>query len=34
MKKQTEQKRLYKLKVEEFRKDLTEYFANNLIGNK
>ena len=28
---ETEQKRLYKLKVEEFRKDLTEYFANNLI---
>ncbi len=25
------QKRLYKIKVEEFRKDLTEYFANNLI---
>ena len=28
---ETEQTRLYKIKVEEFRKDLTEYFSNNLI---
>ncbi len=28
---EAEQKRLYKLKIDEFRKDLTEYFENNLI---
>ncbi len=28
---ENEQKRLYSLKVDAFRKDLAEYFANNLI---
>ncbi len=28
---ESEQDRIYQLKVEAFRKDLTEYFANNLI---
>jgi len=31
---ESEQKRLYDEKVESFRKDLTEYFSNNLIDGR
>lgn len=31
---ETEQKQLYDLRVEEFRKDLTEYFKTNLLGGE